>query len=232
MTTLTEQTGLRRRARTAGVCYLLVIAGGLFTEGVVRGSLITPGDAAATASEIAGNETLWRWGLAVHLLYLVPAVAVNVLVSGLFRPLEPTLARLALVFGVTGVGIEAVSLLNLYLPLAMSEDGGTIGALGEGERQAMTYLATRMFSTGFGFALVLFAGFCVLIGSLILRTRLLPRAFGVLMLAAGVCYIVNTLALILSPRLSEVLMPGILLPILVAELAMAVRLVSKPPTGA
>jgi hypothetical protein len=32
---------------------------------------------------------------------------VNVIVSGLFRQTEPTLARLALVFGVAGVTVEA-----------------------------------------------------------------------------------------------------------------------------
>ena len=82
-----------RPATVAGLCYLAVIAGGLFAEGMVRQSLIVPGDAAATARAILENETLWRLGLAVHLLYLVPAMAVNVIVSGLFRSIEPTLAR-------------------------------------------------------------------------------------------------------------------------------------------
>ena len=106
---------LVRQARIAGLCYLLVIAGGLFAEVVVRASLVVPGDAAATARAIAANETLWRWGVAVHLLYLVPAIVTNVLICGLFRAVEPTLARLALVFSVAGVMVEAASLLHLYL---------------------------------------------------------------------------------------------------------------------
>ena len=115
--------GVRQRTRSAGLCYLAVIAGGLFAEGVVRGSLVVPGDAAATARAILENETLWRLGLAVHLLYLVPALAVNVIVSGLFRSTEPTLARLALVFGVAAVTVEAVALVYLYVPLALIENG-------------------------------------------------------------------------------------------------------------
>ena len=59
-----------------------------------------------------------------HLLYLIPALAVNVIVSGLFRSTEPTLARLALAFGVAGVTVEAVALVYLYVPLALIEDGG------------------------------------------------------------------------------------------------------------
>jgi hypothetical protein len=227
---VTEQArpaSLARQARVAGLCYLLVIAGGLYAEVFARGSLLVPGDAAATARAIAANETLWRWGVAVHLLYLVPAIVTNVLVCGLFRVVEPTLARLALVFSVAGVTVEAASLFHLYVPLAMIEEGGALTALGAGQRQALSYLAIGLFDTGFGFALLFFAGFCVLIGTLILRSRLIPRVIGALMVVAGSCYVVNTLALILSPALSDRLVPGILLPIGLAELSLALWLAVK-----
>jgi hypothetical protein len=214
-----------RQARIAGLCYLLVIAGGLFAEGVVRGSLIVPGDAAATARAIAGDEALWRWGLAVHLLYLTLALVVNVIVSRLFASASALLARLALVGAVVGVTIEAMSLVLLYLPLALAEEPSAYAGLSDGP--ALAYLATRLFSIGFGFALVFFAVFCVLVGVLIVRSRLVPRGFGVLMIVAGACYVVNTLALLLSPSLSRAINPAILLPILVAELSLAVWLLVK-----
>jgi len=220
-----RSTQRTRPATVAGLCYLAVIAGGLFAEGIARGSLIVPGDPAATARAILENEMLWRLGLAVHLLYLVPALAVNVIVSGLFRSMEPTLARLALVFGVAGVTVEAVALVYLYVPLALIENGATLGAL-EGA-PALIYLATRLFATGFGFSLLLFAGFCVLIGALILRSRLVPRAIGAMMIVAGICYVVNTMALIVSPGFFELINPTILLPILLAELSLALWLLLK-----
>ena len=215
---------LVRQARIAGLSYLVVIAGGLFAEVFVRASLLVPGDAAATARAIAADETLWRWGLAVHLVYLVPAIVTNVLICDLFKVVEPTLARLALVFSVAGVVIEAACLLHLFVPLAMLEQSGALAALGEGQRQALSYLAIGLFDTGFGFALLFFAGFCVLIGTLILRSRHIPKLLGALMVVAGGCYVVNTLALILSPALSDRLVPGILLPIGLAELSLALWL--------
>jgi Domain of unknown function (DUF4386) len=220
-------TSEKRLARIAGLSYLLVIAGGLFAEAFVRGSLIELGDAAATAHAIAADEALWRSGLAVHLLYLVPAIVLTVIICRLFRAVEPTLARLALVFGIAGVTIEALSLLNLYVPLAMIEESSALAALGEGQRQALAYLAIRLFPAGFGFALLFFAAFCVLIGALILRSRLVPRVIGAMMIVAGIGYVVNTLASILSPALSNLLFPGILLPSLLAELSLALWLVVK-----
>jgi Domain of unknown function (DUF4386) len=224
---LAQLASLPRQARIAGLCYLLVIAGGLFAEGVVHASLVVPGDAAATTRAIAANESLWRWGLAVHLCYLVPAGAMNVIIYGLVRPVQATLARIALVFSMASVAIEAMALVNLYVPLAIMEESGALVALGDGQRQALSYLAIRLFSVGFGFGLVLFAIFCVLTGMLILRSRPVPHLIGAMMIAAGVCYIVNSLAAILSPPLSNLIFPWVLLPILLGELSLALWLAVK-----
>jgi hypothetical protein len=209
----------------AGLCYLAVIAGGLFAEGMVRSALVVPGDPAATTGAILESQELWRLGIAVHLLYLVPGLTMKVIVSGLFRRLDPTLARLALVFGVAAVTVEAVALVYLYVPLALLDSGAAGPAL-EGA-PVLIDLATRLFYAGFSFSLLLFAGFCVGIGVLILRSPLVPRAIGAMMLLAGICYVVNTLALIVAPGFFEQINPAILLPILLAELSLALWLLLK-----
>lgn len=210
-------------ARVAGLCYLLVIAGGLFAEVAVRGSLIVPGDPAATVKAIAENETLWRWGLTVHLLYLLPALVVNVLVYELLKSVQATLARLALACALTSVAIEAMSLLQLYVPAAMLQERDTLGEPDE----ALAYLALRLFPAGFAIALILFAGFCGLVGVLILRSRRVPRVIGALMVTAGVAYVVNTLTFMVAPGMQERLVPLILLPIVVGELSLALWFLIK-----
>jgi hypothetical protein len=200
---MADTTGTVRpeaRARIAGLCYLGVIAGGLFTQGIVQGTLIHPDDATATARAIAEHETLWRWGLAVHLLYLLPALTVTVLLVEIVHPVHATLARLALATGLTSVAVEAGNLLQL---------------------------AVLLFSYGFGLALAFFAGFCVLVGVLLMRSLLVPRILGLLMVVAGACYLLNTLALLLSPTLADRIFPEILLPCLLAELSLALWLTAR-----
>jgi hypothetical protein len=176
------------KARLAGICYLLVIVGGLFAE-LVRS---------------ADSHTLQRFGLAVHLLYLIPALVVNVLVYELLRPVQTTLARLALAFGLASVAIEAMSLPLLVPPVSGSR-----------------------YEYGFGVSLAFFAGFCVLVGVLLVRSRTAPRVIGGLMVVAGAGYLINTLALVLSS--SGV--PVILVPCLIAELSFALWLTIKAPVG-
>jgi len=218
----------RLKARVAGALYLIVIAGGLFAEGVVLGSLTVRGDAAATAHAIAANESMWRSGIGVHFLYLAGAgIAMYVLFYRLFRRAQPTLAVAAFAFAITSAAIEGASLLQLYVPLAIIENQGALAGMSEGGRHALAYLAIQLYETGFGFALLFFSGFCAAIGLLILRSRLVPRVIGVLMVLAGICYLVNSLATIVAPGLAALLFPWILLPCLVGEASLAMWLVVK-----
>lgn len=218
---------MRVEARIAGALYWMVIAGGLFA-GAVQGFLTVPGDPAATAQAIAAHEALWRWGIGVHLVYLAfPAIIMDVLLYRIFKPVEPTVALLALASALTSGAVEGAALLQLYVPLAAGQAHAPLIALGEGERQALAYLAIRLYETGSGFALVFFSGFCAATGALILRSRLLPRVIGVMMLLAGICYLVSSLATVVAPALAGLLLPWILLPCFVGEASLATWLLVK-----
>ena len=164
---------MRVEARIAGALYWSVIAGGLFA-GAVQSFLTVPSDPAATAQAIAAYESLWRWGIGVHLVYLAgPAIIMDVLLYRIFKHVQPTLALLALASALTAGAVEGAALLQLYVPLAVGESSDPLAALGEGQRQALAYLAIRLYDTGSGFALLFFSGFCAATGVLILRSRLL-----------------------------------------------------------
>lgn len=149
-----------RQARLAGLCYFVVIAGGIFAALFVREPLFVSGDAAATTRNIAAHESLWRWGIAVHGLYLFPGAAIGVILYRLFKTDDATLALLALVFAIAPVVIEAVLLTALYVPLLLIGQGVAFNAFEQDQRQAVIYLAVRVFLTGWSFSLMLFSGFC------------------------------------------------------------------------
>ena len=218
---------IRNEARIAGALYWLVIAGGLFA-GIVEGFLTVQGDPAATAQAIAAHEALWRWGIGVHLVYLAfPAIIMDVLLYRIFKAVHPAVALLALASALTSGAVAGAALLHLYVPLAAGEAGAPLVALAEGEREALAYLAIRLFETGSGFALLFFSGFCAATGALILRSHLLPRAIGVMMLLAGVCYFVSSLTTVVTPALADMLLPWILLPCFVGEASLATWLLVK-----
>jgi len=222
-----DATSRPHLARIAGALYLIVIAGGLFA-GIIQDSLTVNGDAAATAAAIVAHESLWRWGITVHLIYLAgPAIATNLLLYMIFKPVQPILALLALAFGLVSVAIEAAALVPLYLPFVMAGSRSALAAVGEAQRQELAYLAIRLSETGFGFALFFFSGFCAAIGTAILRSPLVPKAIGVLMLVAGICYFISSLSGLIAPALAHLLSPWIILPCFFGEASLALWLLAK-----
>ena len=213
-------------ARVAGLLYLIIIAGGLFAEGAVREQLIVTGDAAATARNILDHALLYRLGFAVHLFYLSCALALAVILYDMFRRVSSNLALLALCFDVVSIAIEAANLLNQFAPLRLLTDEGLAG-LESGQLHAMAYAYVRLFASGFGLSLVFFGFFCIATGTLIYRSGFLPRALGILMAVAGICYLVNSFAVFVLPDLATHLFPYILLPCLIGELSLALWLVIK-----
>ncbi|MNQ61051.1 hypothetical protein D3C85_753570 [compost metagenome] len=213
-----------RSARVAGLAYLIVIFAGLFAQLAVFQPL-THASAVATAEAIATNGGLWRLGIAINILGLIANVPLGVILYGFFYRQRPTLARCALAFILICTAIEAGNLLLLYVPLAIGSEGEPLGAMAEW--QALAYVAIRLHTTGLGLALLFFAGFCVLTGILIFLSRIAPRALGVLMVLAGICYALNTLAMVVAPGLWSMISPGVLVPCLVAEASLAVWLLVK-----
>ena len=109
----------------------------------------------------------------------------------------------------------------------MMDGSGALAAVGEVERHALAYFAIRLHETGFGFALLFFSGFCAAIGVLIFRSRLVPRAIGVMMVLAGISYCASSLAMVVSPALARALFPWNVLPCLVGEISLATWLLVK-----
>jgi hypothetical protein len=228
MTSVAVRPEQRVPTRVAGVAYLIIIACGIFAEVAVRSRLFVDGDPAATAAGILDHQTLFRAGLAANVILLPGNVVLAVVYLELFKVVHRGLATGAAFLILVSTAIEGVNLLNHITPLILLRDGAYAGAFGTAQAEAQAYLLLESQSMGFGISLAVFGCSCVVVGLLILRSVLLPRAIGALMVLAGGCYLVNSFATFLAPGFAGHLVPYILVPCFVAEAALAVRLTAAP----
>lgn len=217
-----DETSPRLLARIAGFFYLIIIGTGMFAELGVRGRVIVPGDAAATAQNILANETLYRMGIVIELTTIVSASLVLMLLYDLLKPAGARLARWALIVNIVAIAIEGASMLYHYAPLVYLK-GAYAGVDPEG-MQALAYAALRMQSAGYDLSLAFFAFFCVSVGCLIFKSGYLPRAIGVLMVVAGLCYITNSVTGFVAPSVRQMMLPWILVPCLIGEASLTLWL--------
>ena len=111
---------------------------------------------------------------------------------------NPRLTLLALLFITVSSTIEAVNLSNYFAPLLTFTLPEYRSAFQANEIQALARGPIRMFEYLFSVSLTFFGVFCILIGFLIFRSKFLPAVLGLLMMAAGVTYWINSFRLFLA----------------------------------
>ena len=184
-------------ARLAGALYLVNILLGAFAIGVVSGVVVVSGDPAATTRNIASHETLFRLGLAAHVVVTLTNIGLAVLFYELFKIVNRRLAVLVVFFTLVATAIEASGI--------------------PGQLVALSNTSFQLADASYDVSTIFFAGYALAIGYLIIRSTFMPRAIGVLMVVDGVAYLVNGFAAMIMPRLATHLVPYIQLPILAGE---------------
>ncbi len=178
----------RMRARIAGLLYLAAGEAYSFAAMSVRGKLMVPGDAMATAANILAHENMYRWGFAAELISPICFIALAVMFYYLFRPVKRGVSLLAALLSIAGSGIQACASLLHYAPLVILQSQAYSGAFKLEQLQALALLSLDLRTTADSIYMVFFGTYNILLGYLIFRSRFMPRILGVFMALAGVTY--------------------------------------------
>ena len=217
----------RTLSRIGGLLYLIIIVLGIFEEAFVRDRLVVAGNAAATADHIRSMESLWRVGIASEFVLLICAIVLTVIFYVLLRPVSKDLALLATFFNLVSVAVEAATTMYLIEALFPLGNAEYVKAFSPEQLNALASFAIRAHSYGFGVALIFFGCTCIILGHLIFRSAFLPRAIGVLMEIAGVCYLTDSFTLLLAPSIANRIFPAILIPSFIGEASFCLWLLVK-----
>lgn len=213
-------------ARLAGVLYLIIIVFGVFGEAFVRSGLIVPNDAAATAGNIMASEGLFRAGFLADSIMFMSDVAVAVLLYLLLRPVNRTVALIAMFFRLTQTAVIALNLLNYYAAVMLLTGAGYASAFEPAQLNSLSYLFLDLHGHGYDLGLLLFGVHCFLLGWLVFASRYLPKVLGVLMIAASATYLIGSYTKFLSPSHVTAVSP-IYVVAFVSEVALCLWLLVK-----
>ena len=219
MNQMINDADMRKTARTAGFLYLVIIVLAGFAEGYVRTGLIVQSDPAVTAANIAASELLFRIGFAADLTAFMSDAALAVLLYLLLKPVNRTVSLLAAAFRlVAHPAIAGLNLLNMFAAIEIVNSSGST---------EMLSLFLNLHSMGYLIAGAFFGIHCLLLGYLVAKSGYLPRLVGVLLLAAGVGYHIESLGTVLLPRYETVYIWFVAIPASIAEISFALWLLVK-----
>lgn len=154
----------------------------------IPGRLVVTTDAAATAANILGNESLFRFSLALSILAVAFNVARTAASYVLFRPVGRTVVLLTAFFGLIAVSLQAASILFELPVLLLLKNGKDFAAFNTDQLKSLALIFLRWNGQASNLYLAFFGFCCILTGYVVYRSAFLPRILGVLLAVAGVGY--------------------------------------------
>ncbi|MEO6454620.1 MAG: DUF4386 domain-containing protein [Ginsengibacter sp.] len=217
-------TPIKKIARAGGVLYLIIIITGVFGELLIKNKIVVSGDPAGTAANILHYETLWRIGIAGDLLMHVCDVPLMFIFYLLFKPVNKNLALVAVLFNLVQTAVMVATKVSLVQSLFPLGTGNYLKAFTPDQLHTLSYLSIKSDEYGFGISLMFFGFECLILGYLIIKSGYIPKTIGALMQVAGLCYITNSFALIIAPKIANLLF---MLPPFIAETSFCLWLLVK-----
>ena len=193
-------TSIGNPGRFAGLLYVLASILGFFAMGYVPDKLIVHGNAAATVSNIAAHEMLFRFGIAGQLVGQAAFIFVALALYKLFEGVNRQHASLMVLLIVVSIPIAFVNELNSLAALALVRGAAFLSIIEKPQRDAFAMLFLNLHGSGLVVAELFWGLWLFPLALLVYRSRFLPRFLGVWLALAGVAWIILSLASLLLPQ--------------------------------
>src|SRR6184192_4356553 len=199
----------RNPGRVVGYWYLLLVLLGPLRLIYIPNKLFVQGDAAATASNIAVHEWLFRFGMLSDLLGAVVLIFLVLAFYRLFKGVDQQLAvLLVIVGGVMPALINFVNVVSDAGALMVAQSGSAGGAdflsvFDKPQRDAMVMLFVCLHHHQIVAAEILWGLWLFPMGALTYKSGFLPQFIGVWLIVNGVAYVVLSLTGLFFPEYQD-----------------------------
>src|SRR5881409_1138440 len=188
----------RNPGRVVGYWYLLLVLLGPLRLIYIPNKLFVQGDAAATASNIAAHQWLFRFGMLSDLLGAVVLIFLVLAFYRLFKGVDQQLAVLLVIVG--GVMPALINFVNVVTDagaLMVARSGGAGGVdflsvFDKPQRDALVLLFLRLHHAQIVAAEILWGLWLFPMGALAYKSRFLPRFIGVWLVINRIAYVIQS----------------------------------------
>jgi hypothetical protein len=200
MTNHIADVSQRKAAIVAGSGLLIMTIFAIFANFFVLESFIVQGDATETVNNIIVNEGLFRTGICSLLIVAILDVVVAWALYVFLKPINKSLSLLAAWFRLVYAAIFGISLHNLFSVLLLLGNADYYKVFETDQLHAQAMLSLRAFSDGWDIGIVFFGLHLALLGYLVFKSGYIPRILGVLLVIAGLGYLIDSFVVFLIPN--------------------------------
>jgi hypothetical protein len=216
-----------RNARIAGFLYLLIAVCAGFSFGYVRTTLIAPGDAAATVSNLIASEWLFRLGIVGDAIVFLSEIVLIALLYTLLKPVSKTLSLAAVYARLAMVVMQGMNLLNYFFVLLLLGRAGYLAVFEADQLNALVLL----FLNAYEYVALIWGTFfglhTLLLGYLVYKSGYFPSVLGLLLLLSSFGYLTDSFGNFLFPQYDAIYASTVVVLALVVELSFTFWLLIK-----
>lgn len=193
---------LRAAALVGAVGLLLMIILAIFAYGNVIPSIIISNDAAATVENLRASSGLFRLAVSGFVIVAILDVIVAWALYLVFKPANPALSLLAAWLRVAYAPIFVAALGHLFMAVRLASGTEYLSAFGANGLNAQVMLSVSAFNTLWDMGLAVFGLHLLVAGYLAFTSGYVPKWLSVLLLVAGLGYVVDSFWKLLWPGTS------------------------------
>jgi hypothetical protein len=209
MTTYSAEMSPLVRARVAGALYLVSNLFAPFTLLYLPSRFIVRGDAAATANNLVTSEALFRFGIVGNLFTFIANIFLALALYQLLKVVHKNMASLMVILFLVGIPIAMLNELTQLAVLRLLSGADYLNAYPTSQLQAIVYLLLGLHDQGLLIAHIFFGLWLLPMGYLVFQSGFLPKIVGVLLVIAGIGYVVQSFAAFLGYSLNIIVFTGL-----------------------
>jgi hypothetical protein len=221
-----NSSSLKKTARLAGLLYLLLVITGVYGIMYIPSQIIVAGDTVSTAKNMISNEVLFRTGILNDIISNTIFLFLVLVLYRLFKHVNENQAKL--MFALVIVQIPFVFIMEAFnITSLMILKGEILKTFELSQRQdlAMLFLKINDYGT---LPLEMFWGLWLLpFGLLVYKSEFIPRIFGILLVIAGIAYMIDSTIALLFPSYSSFVEQPTLLLVAIGEISITLWLLIK-----
>jgi len=217
---------LKNTARLAGLLYFFLIITGVYIIMYVPSKIMADGDAVTTAKNILSNEFLFRTGIIGDIISNIIFVFLVLVLYRLFKQVNGHQAKLMVALVI--VQIPAVFIMEaLNITSLMLFKGEILKTFELTQRQDLAMMFLKINDYG-SLTLEMFWGLWLIpFGQLVSKSGFIPRILGILLIIAGIAYMIASFIALLFPGYQTFVNQPTLLIVAVGEISIMLWLLIK-----
>lgn len=206
-----DPVSTKKTAKTAGRIYLLLAITGAFNLLYFQRAIIVAGDAAATVNNIASSELLFRSatfsGLVAQAIFIFLVLVLYRLLKEVNQKQAVLMVALVIVSAATGV----LTTLNQMAPLVFMRDSVFSSVFEQAQRDALVYAFLRLHGQVVQGIQIFWGLWLFPFGLLVIKSRFIPKTFGILLIIAGCGYVLSSFISVVLPQFKGTIGPLVML---------------------